>query len=200
MTCFRLVWACSPQKIHPHAKPLVGNRYWTTPLSAATIAGDETLRFRDEIDSRVRTRVGDIRRSRELEWTGRWYSRGYAGDQQLGVGTIYSDLQSWPIIAGILMPEQAGTLFGNIQRSSPASVHRTAQARVGALQAAKWVIGGPSSAAAKLGIKRTTLQSNMQKLGIPRPSQRRHFSTLTKYRQRLSGLSSLSRVGYQQTR
>ena len=118
----------------------------------------------------MRTRVGDIRRSREREWTGRWYSRGYAGDQQLGVGTIYSDLQSWPIIAGILMPEQAGSLFGNMQRSSPASVHRTAQARVRALQAAKWVIGGPAGAAAKLGMKRTTLQSNMQKLGISRPS------------------------------
>jgi hypothetical protein len=170
VTSFRLVWACSPQKIHPYAKPLVGNRSWTTPLSAATIAGDETLRFRDEIDSSVRTRVGDIRRSREREWTDRWYSPGYAGDQQLGVGTTYSDLQSWPIIAGTRMPEQAGSLYGNIQRSSPASVYGTAQARVRALQAAKWVLGGPSSAAAKLGMKRTTLQSKMEKLGISRPS------------------------------
>ncbi len=39
---------------------------------------------------------------------------------------------------------------------------------VRALQAAKWVIGGPSGAAAKLGMKRTTLQSKMQKLGISR--------------------------------
>jgi formate hydrogenlyase transcriptional activator len=38
-----------------------------------------------------------------------------------------------------------------------------------ALQAARWVIGGPSGAAAKLGMKRTTLQSRMQKLGISRP-------------------------------
>ena len=38
-----------------------------------------------------------------------------------------------------------------------------------ALQAANWVIGGPSGAAAKLGTKRTTLQSKMQKLGISRP-------------------------------
>jgi formate hydrogenlyase transcriptional activator len=38
-----------------------------------------------------------------------------------------------------------------------------------ALQAAKWVIGGPSGAAAKLGMKRTTLQSKIQKLGISRP-------------------------------
>ena len=37
-----------------------------------------------------------------------------------------------------------------------------------ALQAAHGVIGGPDGAAMKLGMKRTTLQSKMQKLGIPR--------------------------------
>jgi formate hydrogenlyase transcriptional activator len=39
-----------------------------------------------------------------------------------------------------------------------------------ALQAANWIIGGPQGAAAKLGMKRTTLQSRMQKLSIVRPS------------------------------
>jgi formate hydrogenlyase transcriptional activator len=39
-----------------------------------------------------------------------------------------------------------------------------------ALQAAHWIIGGPQGAAAKLGMKRTTLQSKMQKLSIVRPS------------------------------
>jgi formate hydrogenlyase transcriptional activator len=39
-----------------------------------------------------------------------------------------------------------------------------------ALQATKWVIGGPAGAAAKLGMKRTTLQSKIMKLGISRPS------------------------------
>lgn len=38
-----------------------------------------------------------------------------------------------------------------------------------ALQAARWVIGGPNGAAARLGMKRTTLQSKMRKLGISRP-------------------------------
>jgi formate hydrogenlyase transcriptional activator len=33
----------------------------------------------------------------------------------------------------------------------------------------RWVIGGPAGAAARLGVKRTTLQSKMQKLGITRP-------------------------------
>jgi len=38
------------------------------------------------------------------------------------------------------------------------------------LRDTNWVIGGVSGAAAKLGMKRTTLQSKMQKLGIARPS------------------------------
>jgi formate hydrogenlyase transcriptional activator len=38
-----------------------------------------------------------------------------------------------------------------------------------ALQESSWVISGPSGAAARLGLKRTTLQSRMQKLGIFRP-------------------------------
>jgi len=37
-----------------------------------------------------------------------------------------------------------------------------------ALQEAQWVIGGESGAAARLGMKRTTLQSKMRKLGISR--------------------------------
>jgi formate hydrogenlyase transcriptional activator len=38
-----------------------------------------------------------------------------------------------------------------------------------ALQETKWVVGGGSGAAARLGVKRTTLQSKMQKFGITRP-------------------------------
>jgi len=38
------------------------------------------------------------------------------------------------------------------------------------LKESRWVIGGSSGAAARLGMKRTTLQSKMQKLGIERPS------------------------------
>jgi formate hydrogenlyase transcriptional activator len=37
------------------------------------------------------------------------------------------------------------------------------------LKATKWVLSGPSGAAAQLGMKRTTLQSKMQKLKITRP-------------------------------
>ena len=38
-----------------------------------------------------------------------------------------------------------------------------------ALRQTRWVIGGPKGAAAVLGIKRTTLQARMRKLGIRRP-------------------------------
>ena len=38
------------------------------------------------------------------------------------------------------------------------------------LSETNWVIGGPTGAAARLGIKRTTLQSRMIKLGITRPN------------------------------
>ena len=39
-----------------------------------------------------------------------------------------------------------------------------------ALNEAKWVIGGPAGAAARLGMKRTTLQGKMRKLNISRRS------------------------------
>jgi formate hydrogenlyase transcriptional activator len=41
---------------------------------------------------------------------------------------------------------------------------------VRALSETNWVIGGPTGAAARLGMKRTTLQSRMIKLGITRPN------------------------------
>ena len=36
------------------------------------------------------------------------------------------------------------------------------------LEQANWVVGGSNGAAARLGMKRTTLQSKMKKLGIAR--------------------------------
>jgi transcriptional regulator with GAF, ATPase, and Fis domain len=41
------------------------------------------------------------------------------------------------------------------------------------LETVGWVIGGPKGAAAKLGLKRTTLIHKMYKLGISRPSLQR---------------------------
>jgi formate hydrogenlyase transcriptional activator len=45
---------------------------------------------------------------------------------------------------------------------------------VEALVATGWVVGGPRGAAARLGLKRSTLQKKMQKLGIAHPSSRCH--------------------------
>ncbi len=47
------------------------------------------------------------------------------------------------------------------------------------LESVRWVIGGPKGAAAKLGLKRTTLLHKMQKLGISRPALESSHSTTT---------------------
>jgi len=46
------------------------------------------------------------------------------------------------------------------------------------LEAVAWVIGGPKGAAAKLGLKRTTLIHKMQKLGISRHSSKNSQQSL----------------------
>jgi formate hydrogenlyase transcriptional activator len=38
-----------------------------------------------------------------------------------------------------------------------------------ALRTTNWVVSGPHGAAARLGVKRTTLAARMEKLGICRP-------------------------------
>jgi len=43
-----------------------------------------------------------------------------------------------------------------------------------ALSEVDWVVGGPSGAAARLGMKRTSLQSRMKYLGIARPKHSVH--------------------------
>jgi transcriptional regulator with GAF, ATPase, and Fis domain len=46
-----------------------------------------------------------------------------------------------------------------------------------ALEASGWMIGGPTGAATKLGLKRTTLLYKMKKLEINRPSQKREMES-----------------------
>jgi hypothetical protein len=38
------------------------------------------------------------------------------------------------------------------------------------LESTGWIVGGPDGAAARLGLKRTTLIAKMKKLGISRPT------------------------------
>src|SRR5262249_24765967 len=47
-----------------------------------------------------------------------------------------------------------------------------------ALCATGWVVGGPRGAAARLGLKRTTLTGKMKKLGISRPSRQNDIDGL----------------------
>ncbi len=68
------------------------------------------------------------------------------------------------------LPREASSLIGarpevrTLKDSERALILRT-------LETAGWVIGGTSGAAAKLGLKRTTLIAKMKKLGISRPER-----------------------------
>jgi formate hydrogenlyase transcriptional activator len=46
------------------------------------------------------------------------------------------------------------------------------------LETAGWIIGGATGAAAKLGLKRTTLIAKMKKLGIARPERQTDMSVV----------------------
>jgi hypothetical protein len=52
-----------------------------------------------------------------------------------------------------------------------------------ALRATGWVIGGPGGAAARPGLKRTTLIAKMKKLGISRPVEQTDTTDLTENRE-----------------
>jgi formate hydrogenlyase transcriptional activator len=67
-----------------------------------------------------------------------------------------------PLSASHKDPEPMSSTRGMFTDSQRALILRT-------LEAAGWVVGGPGGAAARLGLKRTTLISKMKKLGISRP-------------------------------
>jgi formate hydrogenlyase transcriptional activator len=60
-------------------------------------------------------------------------------------------------------PAIVSTAATTLKESERSLIRRT-------LEEVRWVIGGPKGAAAKLGLKRTTLIHKMQKLGISRPT------------------------------
>ena len=64
------------------------------------------------------------------------------------------------------LPESAE---GNLSRKPETLEDAERRTILGALKAAGWVVSGPQGAAARLGLKRTTLQFRMEKLGIRRP-------------------------------
>jgi hypothetical protein len=51
------------------------------------------------------------------QWTGQgWYSRGYAGQRQIGQGAIFGEPQPWAILAGAPSAGQSQALVANIRR------------------------------------------------------------------------------------
>jgi formate hydrogenlyase transcriptional activator len=62
----------------------------------------------------------------------------------------------------------AASIESSVNPSTMQSVEREHILRV--LEEVKWVVAGPTGAAARLGMKRTTLQARMRKLGISRRS------------------------------
>jgi hypothetical protein len=78
---------------------------------------------------KLRVAAAQLRAVMRNQWTGRgWYSRGYGGDTQLGVGAIYGEPQPWALLAGIPTGHRARTLVSNIRRfltgvGAPPEVH-----------------------------------------------------------------------------
>ena len=64
-------------------------------------------------------------------------------------------------LAELKSPEAAPAPDGTLEAAEREHILR-------ALRETNWVVGGPKGAAARLGLKRTTLQSRMEKLGIER--------------------------------
>jgi transcriptional regulator with GAF, ATPase, and Fis domain len=78
---------------------------------------------------------------------------------------------------GSLWPQVPARSPGVVRRASPVpTMSETLDDAMRAhildtLHATHWVVAGPHGAAARLGLKRTTLISRMEKLGIVRPLQ-----------------------------
>jgi len=68
-----------------------------------------------------------------------------------------------PLPSTAAQPAIVSTSATTLRESERSLILRT-------LEEVRWVIGGPKGAAAKLGLKRTTLIHKMQKLGISRPN------------------------------
>jgi formate hydrogenlyase transcriptional activator len=71
------------------------------------------------------------------------------------------------------VPLPGDTLSGDADHAADLTLEAAEREHIlRTLRETKWVIAGPDGAAARLGMKRTTLQSRMAKLGITRPGRR----------------------------
>ena len=73
----------------------------------------------------------------------------------------FHNRRTGPVVLS-LHPAQIAPSSGTLEDSDPGLILET-------LEEAGWVVGGPHGAAAKLGLKRTTLLAKMRRLGISRP-------------------------------
>jgi len=65
----------------------------------------------------------------------------------------------------------AASMTSNFSSDGIATLeHAEREHIIRALREAEWIVGGPKGAAIRLGMKRTTLQSRIKKLGIARPN------------------------------
>ncbi len=77
----------------------------------ADLRGDHTFA------AQLRAAAANLLTTLRGQWTGLgWYSRGYAGANQLGQGAIWLEPQPWAVLAGAPSPTQSATLVANIRR------------------------------------------------------------------------------------
>lgn len=75
------------------------------------------LRGDGDFARRLRAAARRNRATLRREWTARgWYPRGFRGPLRVGTGVIFSEVQSWAILAGAPAPDQARRLVRNIRR------------------------------------------------------------------------------------
>jgi formate hydrogenlyase transcriptional activator len=77
------------------------------------------------------------------------------------------------VLPNPLRPAEAQAVSPSVEpATAPTTLKDSERALiVGTLESVGWVVGGASGAAAKLGLKRTTLIHKMKKHGISRPSR-----------------------------
>ncbi len=82
---------------------------------------------------KLRAAAAQDRAALATQWTGGgWYSRGYAGDTQIGTGAIFGEPQPWALLDHAPSRSQARTLVANIRRfltgvGAPPDLHGPAQ-------------------------------------------------------------------------
>ena len=93
----------------------------------------------------------------------------------LGQGQARQTLQAWAATQELLQipPLPARTLI----RTEPLTLKESERDHIlKALEASNWVVGGAFGAAARLGLKRTTLIDRMRRHGLSRDIAQRRFA------------------------